>query len=95
MRTSLFTNSQSRTVANGILDMHIFFTSFGRFCGQPGHAGTFDVSFRILSGSGYQLLHLSCECRKSRYSLGAESRKKRYAKHFGYKLATGFYLKKI
>ena len=29
------------------------------------------------------------------YSLGAESRKKSYAKHFGYKLATGLHLKKI
>ena len=27
-------------------------------------------------------------------SLGAESRKKSYAKHFGYKLATGLHLKK-
>ena len=31
----------------------------------------------------------------SPYSLGAESRKKSYAKHFGYKLATGLHLKKI
>ena len=29
------------------------------------------------------------------YSLGAESRKKSYAKHFGYKLATGLHLKKF
>ena len=28
------------------------------------------------------------------FSLGAESRKKGYAKHFGYKLATGLHLKK-
>ena len=28
------------------------------------------------------------------FSLGAESRKKSYAKHFGYKLATGLHLKK-
>ena len=28
------------------------------------------------------------------YSLGAESRKKSYAKHFGYKVATGLHLKK-
>ena len=28
-------------------------------------------------------------------SLGAESRKKNYAKHFGYNLATGLCLKKI
>ena len=28
------------------------------------------------------------------YSLGTESRKKSYAKHFGYKLATGLILKK-
>ena len=37
----------------------------GDFCGQPGDAGTFDVCFPILSGSGYQFLHLSCERRKS------------------------------
>ena len=29
------------------------------------------------------------------HSLGAESRKKSHAKHFGYKLATGLHLKKI
>ena len=32
--------------------------------------------------------------KKEYISLGAESKKKSYAKHFGYKLATGLHLKK-
>ena len=39
-------------------------------------------------------LVLGCKYVTAMYSLGAESRKKSYAKHFGYKLATGLNLKK-
>ena len=43
-----------------------------------------------------EILYKMTENRKSSiHSLGAESRKKSYAKHFGYKLATGLHLKNI
>ena len=45
--------------------------------------------------SGLTLTYFIARSNLVLYSLGAESRKKIHAKHFGYKLATGLHLKKI
>ena len=47
-----------------------------------------------ITGDKQVLAAISQTSGNSVTSLGAESRKKSYAKHFGYKLATGLNLKK-
>ena len=67
-------------------ELHIFFFPLEDALTKATHKRTIQWMGAVVQP--IDSLHMKC------YSLGAESRKKSYAKHFGYKLATGLHLKK-